>query len=167
MVGSGSFETLAQFAIAQAGFASVVVVLRRGRDQFHPADGFRVFNALVPSILAGFLALVPLGLAELGVPEARIWTWVSILFAVVVGSLSIQIFRGLQRLPPGARAIISSLIVRAHFTILGLTVAVCLANGTTSLLGPVQGGFYFFGILALLWVGAVAFVRLVFIRPPA
>jgi hypothetical protein len=167
LVGSGAFETLAQFAIAQAGFASVVVVLRRKEDQFHPADGFRVFNALVPSIVAGFLALFPIGLHLIGVDEGRTWLAASLLFASVTVFLCLQILLRMKRLPPEARVIISNRVAIANSVTLGLAIVACLVNSTTTLLGPPHGGFYFFGVLALLVMGAVAFVRLVFIRPPA
>jgi hypothetical protein len=162
-----SFATLAEFAIAQAGFASVVVVLRRGRDQLHPADAFRVSNALVPSILAGFLALLPIGLDEIGVSERNIWVSVSLVFVAVVAFLAIHIARRMRQLPPDAREIISGRVAGLHFFNLGVVIVACFSNATTGLLGPPQGGFYFFGILVLLSVGAVAFVRLVFIRPAA
>ena len=167
MIDSSAFEMLAEFAIAQAGFASVVVVLGRGVDPFHPADGFRVFNALVPSVLAGFLALVPIGLDLVGVPAAGIWRLASFLFAFLVLSFSINAVRRMRRLPPDAREIISSRIAALHFSTMGIAVLACVVNSTTSWLGPPQGGFYFFGLISLLLVSAFAFVRLVFVRPAA
>lgn len=167
MIDLGAFETLAQFAIAQAGFASVVVVLRRGQEQFHPADGFRIANALVPSILAGFLALLPIGLAEVGLSAGTIWTSVSLVYVVTISLLAIQITARLRRLPDEARGIVSTRLFAFNFGMVMLAIVACLLNATTPLLGPPQGGFYFLGSVVLLAIGAAAFVRLVFIRPPA
>jgi hypothetical protein len=162
-----NLQTIAEVSVALAGFGTVVVVLRRAGDQFHPADAFRVFNALVPSIAAGFLALVPLGLDLIGVQEARIWRTVSFLFAAVVAALSLSLSRRMRGLPRDSRSVIPSRVAATNFIALCLAAGACLINGTTALLGPPQGGFYFFGILVLLGIGAVAFVRLVFIRPAA
>jgi len=160
----GAFETLAEFAIAQAGFTSVVVVLRKGAD-FHPADRFRVFNALVPSIVAGFLSLVPIGLGMFGIREPRVWSIADLLFAIVVASLSWQVRSQIRRLPPDSRAIVSGRVALLNFSVLSVLAVACVLNGTTALFGPTHGGFYFSAIAGLLLVGALAFIRLVFIRP--
>lgn len=143
------------------------MVLRRGGEQFHPADRFRVFNALVPSILVGFLALVPIGLAVLGVEEQQLWRGVSVLFVLVAVALSITIRRRMRALPAEARQIISGPVAATNFVAVSLSTAACLVHGTTGLLGPPQGGPYFFGLVVFLGIGAMAFVRLVFVRPDA
>ena len=66
MIDTGAFQSLAEFGIALAGFTSVVVVFSRRDGEFHPADRFRILTALVPSLGAAFLALVPVGLDLMG-----------------------------------------------------------------------------------------------------
>lgn len=160
-----AFETLAQFSVAQAGFASVVVVLRRREEQFHPADAFRVYNALVPSILAGYLSLLPVGLDLVGVSHARIWLVVSVLFAALAILLLASVLLRLRGIADEARELISTQVVAFNSVLLVIAVSTCLLNSTTNLLGPPHGGFCFFGALCFLAMGAIAFLRLVFVRP--
>lgn len=162
-----AFESLAEFAIALAGFGSVVVVLRRGEDRMHPADRYRVLVALVPSLVAGFLALLPVGLDLTGLPRETTWLVVGCLYAVVVSALGAMIVRRALRLPLEARAVLSGRLVLINSVGVGVSIVAVLLNAATPLLGPSRGGFYFFGVLFLLVVSANAFVRMVFIRPEA
>ncbi len=165
MVELSAFETLAEFAIAQAGFATVVVVLSQGGDDLHPADRFRVLNAIVPPAMAGMLALVLIGLDLFGVSEARLWPALSMLYAACATGLVLYTSTRMRRLPDDARAILSIWIALSNTLVLGGAVLGCLVNAWTPWLGPAHGGFYFFGLVGLLWTGLVAFVRLVFVRP--
>ena len=164
MAESGAFQTLAEFGIALAGFTSIVVVFRRGGEQLHPADRFRVFSALVPSLVGAFLALVPVGLDLLGLPPATTWRVASIVLAGAVFSLVAISSIQLRRLPPEASALLSRPLGIFLRFLLGLSVVGGLVNAT-AVLGPPQGGLYFFAVLLMLVSGAIVFVRMVFIRP--
>lgn len=165
MIDTSAFETLAEFAIAQAGFASVVIVLGRHGSELHPADRFRIFNALVPSIVAGFLALAPVGLAIIGMSEDTVWQTALIVYAIAASGIAFAINRNMRRLSEEAIAVISNRYAAGNFLVTITLIAASLVNATTGLLGPPNAGLYFFGIATLLAVGASAFIRVVFIRP--
>jgi hypothetical protein len=161
---SAAFQTLAEFGIALAGFTSIVVVFRRGGEQLHPADHFRVFSALVPSLVGAFLALVPVGIDLLGLPPATMWRVASIVLAGAAFSLLATTTIQLRRLPPEASALLSRPI-GIFLRILGALSAVGGLANATAAFAPPQGGLYFFAVLLLLITGAIVFVRIVFIRP--
>lgn len=141
------------------------VFLRRGEDRFHPADNLRVIIALVPSLVAGFLVLLPVVLHRIGLRSATTWLLVASVYAVVVAFLGTMIIRRIQRLPGEAGELISARITLVSTLLAALAIIAMVLNATTSLLRPSRGGFYFFGILVLLWVSANAFVRMPFVRP--
>ena len=164
MADSAAFQTLAEFGIALAGFTSIVVVFRRGGEQLHPADHFRVFSALMPSLVGAFLALVPVGLDQLGLPPATMWRVASIVLAGAAFSLVATITIQLRRLPPEASALLFRPLGIFLRILVGFSAVGGLANATGAL-APPQGGLYFFAVLLLLITGAIVFVRMVFIRP--
>ena len=164
MAESEAFQTLAEFGIALAGFTSIVVVFGRGGGEFHPADRFRVFSALVPSLGAAFLALVPVGLDLTGLPPLAVWRVSSVVLVAAVGSYFAFSDFHLRRLAPQVRAVISSRL-GMFFRVLWLSSIIAgVLNGTGALFSP-QAGVYFFAVLSPLVVGAIVFVRMVFIRP--
>jgi len=163
---SGAFQTLAEFAIALAGFSGVVVVFRRREGRLHPADHIRIFNALVPSLAAAFLALLPVGLDLLGLTLTASLIVSSIVHAGVVALISLAIEMRIRGLPPDARALLSRPLTLAFYFLLALSVAMNVLNAV-SVLGQPRSGVYFFALLVLLAIAATVFARMVFIRPAA
>jgi hypothetical protein len=53
---------LAQFSLALAGFTGVVIAFGWRDDEWHAADAFRTWRALVTSLACAFLSLVPIAL---------------------------------------------------------------------------------------------------------
>ena len=166
MVEADALQTLAEFGIALAGFTSIVVVFRRGGGDFHPADRYRVFVALVPSLSAAFLALIPVGLDLVGLHPATVWRTSSLVLVAAVTSIFVTNLIQERRLPPEARTVLSRLLTAFFRVVMGITILAGLINAT-DILFPPQAGLYFFAVLWLLAIASIVFVRIVFVRPAA
>ncbi len=166
MLETGPYQTLAEFAIALAGFVGLVVAFRRREGRFHPADDFRIFIALVPSLAGAFLALLPVGLDLLALAPATTLISSSVSYAVVVMLVLIAVVTRNRRLPPDAKAVLSRPLTMFFYALFGLAILGNLANAT-SLFGEPRSGVYFLGIMAILINSATVFARIVFIRPAA
>jgi hypothetical protein len=164
LIDSSAFQSLAEFGIALAGFTSVVVVFSRRDGQFHPADRFRILTALVPSLGAAFLALVPVGLDLMGLSPSAVWRVSSLVLVAAVAAEWVQGEIRLHRLPPEALAILSFHIASFIRALRVFALAAGLLNASGILFAP-QPGAYFFAVLCPLLIGTVAFVRMVFVRP--
>lgn len=164
MVDTGAFQSLAEFGIALAGFTSIVVVFGRRDGQFHPADRFRILSALVPSLGASFLALLPVGLELTGLSPSAVWRVSSLVLVVAVVSDSWLSERRRRRLPADAIALLSPRLTHFFRALRLLSFLAGLLNATGMFFAP-QPGAYFFAVLCPLMLGAVVFVRMVFVRP--
>jgi hypothetical protein len=158
------FDALAEFAVALAGFTGVVIVFRRSDDELHPADGIRVFMALVPTLVCAFLAILPLGLELAGVSAGSMWVLAGIAHAVALGLLLAVIGVRLARLSEAARAVLSGPLTTFFFLLLSASVVVNLLSATAVVSVP-PAASYFFALMAMLASGATVFARIVFIRP--
>ncbi len=163
--GAEALLTLAEFAIALAGFMGVVMVFRRGDAPLHPADSHRIQVGLTTTLGPAFLALLPAGLSLAGLSGEVLWRLCSTFGALfIVGYLAFEA-RSRHRLPPEASALLSLTVVRVANTLLGLALAMQTVNLSGLWLGP-RAGLYFLALVLSLAVGALVFVRTVFIRPP-
>jgi len=164
LVDTGAFQSLAEFGIALAGFTSIVVVFTRRDGEFHPADRFRIVVALVASLSAALLALVPVGLDLTGLPPSAVWRASSLVLVVVIASDAVQTMIRLRRASPEVRAVLSSRVSNVIRALRLLALVAGLLNATGIIFAP-QPGVYFFAVLCPLLIGGIAFVRMVFVRP--
>jgi hypothetical protein len=164
LIDSSAFQSLAEFSIALAGFTSIVVVFSRRDGEFHPGDRFRIRIALVASLGAAFLALVPVGLELTGLSPSAVWRVSSLVLVSAVAWDSVHAYAQLNRLPPDARAVLSSRLSSFLRALRLFSFLAGVLNGTGLLFVP-QPGVYFFAVFCALLYGAIAFVRMVFVRP--
>jgi hypothetical protein len=157
---------LAEFGIALAGFTSIVVVFGHRDGRFHPVDRFRILSALVPSLGASFLALVPVGLELAGLSHTAVWRVSSVVLVVAVASDTLLSESRKRRLPAHATALLSTSLTQFFRLLRFLPLLAGVLNATGVLFAP-QPGAYFFAVLCPLLLGAVVFVRMVFVRPAA
>ncbi len=162
--GADALLTLAEFAIALAGFMGVVMVFRRGDASLHPADSHRIQVGLTITLGPAFLALLPAGLSLAGLTGAGLWRLCSAIGVLFIVGYLVFEARSRKRLPPAAGALLSLTVVRIANTLLGLAIGMQLINLSGIWLDP-RAGFYFLGLVLPLAVGALIFVRTVFIRP--
>jgi hypothetical protein len=76
MDGSDALLALAEIAIAIAGFAAIVIVLRSG-DSLSPDLMFIIRTMIANGVSVAFLALFPWVLAYGTLPETEVWRWSS------------------------------------------------------------------------------------------
>lgn len=160
MAESGAFQSLAEFGIALAGFTSIVIVFGRRDGDFHPADRFRVFTALVLSLGAAFLALFPVGLDLVGLSAPMVWRVSSVVLVAYIGWYSVIA----EIRPAEARVVLSSHLRNVFRTLRAAAILASILNAT-GVFFPPQAGVYFFAVLCPLAIGGIVFVRVVFIRP--
>jgi hypothetical protein len=163
-VETDALQVLAEFGIALGGFTSIVVVFGRRGGEFHPVDRFRVFAALILSLGGAFLALVPVGFELLGYSSEVIWRASSVILVLALALFILNILRSLRRLPPEASAVLSRPFFIVNLSILVSSLLASTFNAT-GLFFAARAGVYFFAVLGPLIVGAIAFVRMVFVRP--
>jgi len=164
LVDSGAFQSLAEFGIALAGFTSIVIVFGRRDGQLHPIDRFRILSALVPSLGASFLALVPVGLELAGLSHSTVWRVSSAVLVAAVASDTMLSESRKRRLSAESIALLSTRLT-LFFRLLRLGALLAgLLNATGIVFAP-QPGAYFFAVVCPLLLGAVVFVRMMFVRP--
>ena len=164
MAGEDAFLTIAEFAMALAGFTSVVVIFSQRGEGWKPADAFRIRSALWASLGAGFFALIPSGLQLVGVSGHPLWRVSSSLFAAFIAVILLDSLRRLHNLDSESRLLLGSIAPRAMPLLPVVALLLQLANVVGTGFEP-QPGAYFFGLLLLLLGGVLAFVRTIFIRP--
>ena len=164
MAGEDAFLTIAEFAMALAGFTSVVVIFSRRGEGWKPVDAFRIRAALWGSLGAGFFALIPSGLRLVGVSGQPLWRVSSSLFAVFIAVTIVDSLHRLHKLDSESRLLLGPIAPRAMPLLIIIALLLQLANAVGAGFEP-QPGAYFFGLLLLLLGGVIAFVRTLFIRP--
>jgi hypothetical protein len=162
--GEDAFLTVAEFAIALAGFTSVVVIFSRGGGEWAPADRFRIRSALLSSLGAGLLALLPSCLVLLGLSGTAVWRLSSFFFLVFLTVGIAWNSAAIRQLDGPSREFLGSVVPRA----MAISAYVALALQGANVLGigfEPQPGLVFVGLLHQLAVSVVAFTRTVFLRP--
>lgn len=118
----------------------------------------------MPSLGGAFLAWVPVGLDLAGFPPTAVWRVSSLVLVAAVVSDEVHGSIRLRRLSPEARVILSSGLTVFLRALRLFAFVAGLLNATGILFDP-QPGAYFFAVLCPLLMGAVVFVRIVFVRP--
>jgi hypothetical protein len=151
----GTFETVAQIAIALTGFTGVVVALgRRELAAWAPTERFLLRALLYWSLGTMFLAFVPAALS--GVAAGTAWRLAHAVFAVFHSAVFAWFFQQSRRYSlPFTAASLGTVLV-------GLGV---LLGELAVVVGLVTRAAPYLYLLALLWfvfLAAVAFAALVF-----
>jgi hypothetical protein len=164
-----ALSTLAEVAIAIAGFSGIVSVFgRRSSGHWSPAERTRLVGLLVMSFTAVFFSVVPFVLLSIPVSESTCWRSLSLLLAASrLGSIAVvlRVSLGVLRIPVSEREV--SLATSAIFIAGDLLVVVALSANA------VGSGLLWPYLAAIVWVlaeAAVIFVRLVIVpisRAPA
>jgi hypothetical protein len=154
---------LAEIAVAIAGFSSVVVVFGgRAEGRWSGADRTRLSVLIGGSLSVLFFALLPSVVRLLRGADNAAWGASSALFAVFIVAYTLWVgpqMRGLVGNQPGA--------LNPNVARLGLLLmVVALVLQVLNLTGPfhAEPGPYVAGLVLLLMLSAIQFVRLVFTR---
>jgi len=155
--------TLAEIAITFAGLIGIMVAFSTGDGKMDLSDSLRVRVILLVSIYSAFFALLPLALLSIAAAAPHAWTASVILFL-----LFLIVFGVLQRsheVRAGAGVVedIRGVHRYAAWALLPIVVLINIVNIST-LLGPVQPGFYALALLLFMFAGGIVFIGLVFQR---
>ncbi len=158
MDGTDALLTIAEVAVAFAGFASVVTAFRRRDDgSWSPPDVVRFQLMIAASLSAVLFALLPFAFAFFDVAEAKIWSASSAILAAYLLLLSALVVRRAVRLTTmGALSpFVSWPFLAGDAAVLALLALNAAGAGPRPGLGP-----YFLGLLYLLILSGVSFARL-------
>ena len=159
MPGSDVLLTIAELAVAFAGFASIVVLFQhRDPASWPPAVPVRL-RAMVESSLATLYgALLPFLLHHLGLTEPELWAWSSVAIAVALVVVGVAFYRrALPHLPSGN---LSRTFTLAVASVAVLVVLLQLANAIGFVFRP-SFGPYLAGVIWSLVVASLVFLRMV------
>ncbi|MCG8434242.1 MAG: hypothetical protein MJA83_09455 [Gammaproteobacteria bacterium] len=149
----------AEISVGFAGFASIVVVLkRRAAGNWEPLDAFRFGAMLRASLLTAFFTLLPLPLLQFGVAESRVWQFTSLLIAVYMIWSAIYTVRTRNIFKRGVWV---SLLV--YLTAIGFSQIIYVFGWISS--GSTE--FVLLGLVACLILAGWHFYRLVLVTPDA
>ena len=160
MDGSDALLALAEIAIAIAGFAAIVIVLRSG-DSLSPDLMFIIRTMIANGVSVAFLALFPWVLAYGTLPETEVWRWSSgtFVFGVLFSGWP-RYIREQRALPQPRDTGVSRLFI-AGWGIGGLALIVHFANLFGWPLDPSFSAFYL-GLWLALMVAGIEFVFLIY-----
>ena len=148
------FRTIAELAVALAGFGSLAALIGRGRGSESAAvDAGRLRAMLERSLTAMILAVLPVSLGRFELPQHLVWGAPAVIFALAAPYLHIAPIRRMRRDPsyqPGLAYRLSGWL--GLFLILGL-----LLTGLVGLL-PLQPAFGL-ALVVELSIAATMFLR--------
>lgn len=159
---SDMLSTVAEIALGLAGFTGVLVVLGRQPGRLSPAGAFRLTVLLIGSLSALFLALIPLALHDSGLSGSVLWRVSSLVMAGSILATGGLLVRPVRRFRRGESESYNPTILVLITTGAVLVFIAQMVNASGVLGGPSPGA-YSFGLLFFLAVGAVQFVRILFV----
>ena len=161
---TGILSTIAEIALALAGFSGIVVAFTREPGQLTDLESYRLTLLFGPSLGAVFLALLPWALSHSGLEGEEIWRLASGIMAAYTVVLVCRLIGPTRRFLREARDIFD----------LRLLIPIALGHVVN---GGVQaanalGGFgirsqavFVWGLLWLVFHAAHQFSRILFKRP--
>ena len=163
MEGSEALSTIAEVGLGLAGFTGILVALGHSPEAFTRPGVLRLLLLLVSSLGAVFLALLPFALQESGVSSSACWRLSSALLAVFtsvsLALLGYQIQRHRGEFGELYSGTVFVVVATGSFAVVALQVVNVAGAGAFPRSGP-----YLFGLLWLLFVASVQFVRILFVR---
>jgi hypothetical protein len=159
--GENSLQTLSEVSVALAGFASLLVVLRRrSPNSVSEGEGADLFVVVGGNLLVLLFSLLPPSLHHLGVSDPSTWRISSVLLGVslLLGYL-VVLRRRARLLRSGIRPSfprVSQIAVQTPLIVVALLVL-----NTTGLLGGPDVGKYLLCLILLLALSALPLVFVV------
>jgi hypothetical protein len=156
--------SLAEIALATAGFGGIFVALSRDRVATRsPADTYRLVVLLCAALSTLVLSLLPLALLELGVAESAVWAIGSAaMIALIVTLVTITWrFRARHRdeIREGEFSWAANVIWVLAFVLLAAEIANVLG-----VVAPARAfGVFLIGLIFLVAFGAYLFARMLFL----
>ena len=151
----GTLLTLAELAVALAGFAGVVTAFQRRARPWTRHDSMRLWNMLRFALALLFFALLPLAWVAADSDPWVICT--ALLGLTVAGQAGVSSWLAITR-PPGTQ-----LFVALFLGLGGAIVAAVILLSAAGALLEQPFAAYFIGLLWLVLASALFFVRLVYL----
>lgn len=148
-------QTFAEIAIALAGFGGIAAGLGyRSRGAWRDDDQTRLIGMAYTSLLVVFAALLPFVIYNLGMASPwRISASLVLPLQLVIVFGSFRVFR--HGIPQTHSRVASILLMLAHLGTVGVLSAISFNIYASS-----QFGLYLLGVVLMLFVAALLFVRL-------
>jgi len=160
---TNSLAIIIQFSIGLAGFVGIVSIFSGPAATWVAVDRFRLGIVLSTTFLAGFLAFIALALDHMMGGETA-WKTTSAIF-IIIGIIVLSLSaRALLRLPADQRDILSNEIIILFFGGSIINIVFQLVN-SLGVFGHNAFSILFFGLIWLLVIPVIQFIRLIFIRP--
>lgn len=158
MTGESALLTIAEVAVAFAGFASVVTVFRRRDDEGWPGQDLIRFQLMITTSLAVvFFALLPFAVHFFEASEHA--TWAGSSFALASFMIVLMLTAG-RRVIALTRDAALNPHISLSFIALGILIALAQALNGFGLLFDRSLGPYFVGLLYLLVISGFSFARM-------
>jgi hypothetical protein len=159
-----SLTTIAEIAIALAGFSGLVVVLRKNNGPLTAIEKYRMTVLLATAFGALFLALLPATLQQLALSGDVIWKTSSALLTAFSIIFVVSWVLSSRRFFHVAREIFNvaafSLMIAGHLTNVVLQMSIVFGFWADRMAGA-----YLLGLIWLLAHSSQQFVRMLFIQP--
>lgn len=152
---AGWLQTIAEVAIAIAGFSAVITAFRRGHAGLDPMMANRLFSIVTISMVVAFFTILPSVLSGLGIRVATAFR-VSALLALAIESLIFFVtIRQLRQIPRYEEQVsrVGAVLAYAFIGISVPTAAIC-ASG---LFAGREAGLYLLMLTCFLGVAATRF----------
>jgi len=156
--GADVLLTIAELAVAFAGFASVVVLFQH-RDPGHwpAAVGIRLRTMIESSLVTLFAALLPFVLHHLGLAGPSLWTICSLALAIGTTAFALRIWRRSREVV--ASGGLSGAFSAAMGALTACVVVVLVLSAAD--VGPARGfGPYLLGVTWSLVFASLMFLRM-------
>lgn len=152
---------LAEFSISLAGFTSIVIVFVQRGHKWRFVDEYRVKNAMLLSVGSAFMSFVPILLSEFEMQLSTIWKTSSLLmiiYCLVFAANRMFIYFNMDQI---ARKVIPLKLIIVVMIII-MTNVICQVS---NFIVYQKSGFFMIGIVILLFLSFLAFLRSMFYRP--
>lgn len=160
---ASDFAIVTEMATAIAGFSGIAVALSNRGNVIPPADRFRTLNLLMWALSAAFASTFPLVAESLSLSSSQVWQWSSAAFVIVLLAGVLIRFQTARRLSVAERGGLSSAV---WMLTVGGNIVLILWQVVNVLgwMGPPSPAPILVGLLWLIAVSALIFVRLLTIR---
>ena len=158
MIGSEVLLTIAEVAVAFAGFASIVVAFQHGEpSSWPPAVPVRLRAMVESSLGTMFCSLLPFQLHYWGIDGAALWRASSAISSLALAILTVVFYKRARPFLGEGLSTTFTLTVAA----VALAVIVLQLSNVLGMPAPANFGNYLAAILWSLGVTAMVFLRLV------
>ena len=157
-------SSIVEFSIGLGGFSGIVAVFVQRTGDWTAVDRWRVTNLLAVTLTPAFAAFFAMGMARILVGEEIAWRSGSAFLALVLCLFHYFIPAGRRKLPTEQQHIVSP---RAFAFMYGTTLVILAfqAAAAIGLFGSHVFVVFFYGLVTMLLVGALQFMRIILVRP--